>query len=112
MPVYPFRCKDCGKTSEVLCSVKDYEELKKHVFCVHCKSGNVARLFTPCAIHGFEWNYMSRGYHPERDDPANEVRYDMKKLEQKATETHNLKEYYDKKKALEYFAEAHEDILT
>jgi len=59
-------------------------------------------------IHGLDYDI---GYRPNVDDPVKEVKYDLKKLEQSMVETHNLKRYYEKKKALAYFAEASEDIL-
>lgn len=68
----------------------------------------MVRVFTPFAIHGLGYDI---GYRPGVDDPVKEIKHDMKKLEESMTETHNLKKYYEKKKTLEHFAEAHEDIL-
>jgi hypothetical protein len=100
-------CQKCKRRYDITTGIPENEI---------CECGGELKIFErkafSCpAIIGGEWNYLSKGYHPERDDPANEIRFDMKKLEQKMTETHNLKEYYDKKKALKYFEEAHKGVL-
>lgn len=83
------------------------EEYREDLICAKCKV-IMRRIFTTFAIHGLGYDM---GYRPGVDDPVKEVKHDMKKLEQSMTETHNLKKYYEKKKALKAFAEAHEDIL-
>lgn len=85
MPVYPFRCEDCGKKTEVECSVEAYETVKKFVFCGHCESGNVARLFTTFAIHGFEYPNSVNLQDTEEDygevEQKKEIALTMRKLE-------------------------------
>lgn len=84
--------------------VKEYRE---DLICAKCKVV-MRRIFTTFAIHGLGYDM---GYRPGVDDPVKEVKHDLKKLEESMVETHNLKAYREKKKALEYFAEANEDIL-
>jgi len=107
MPVYPFRCTKCEAKYELLTSIEEYLNCKDQIRCPECGSPMV-RVFTPFAIHGLGYDI---GYRPGVDDPVKEVKHDLKKLEQSMTETHNLKAYREKKKALNYFAEANEDIL-
>ena len=51
------------------------------------------------------------GYHPEKNNPKEEIRADLKALEDKAMHTTNLKKHRQLKEALANFTEAHEDIL-
>ncbi len=110
MPVYPFRCPKCNAKYELVTSVRDYLQLRNRIHCPDCGT-KMKRIFTSFAIHGLEWNYLSSGYHPERDDPVSEIKYDMKKLEEKAMETTNLKKHRELKRALHYFNIAHRNIL-
>ena len=104
MPIYPFHCDRCDSDYEALLKVEDYTD---QIPCPVCHR-IMRRIFTTFAIHGLSYDM---GYRPGVDDPVKEVKHDLKKLEESMTETHNLKAYREKKKALEYFAEANEDIL-
>jgi putative FmdB family regulatory protein len=104
MPIYEFQCKKCGQKWELLISVEEYRE---DIRCEKC-GGEMKRVYNTFAIHGLGYDM---GYRPGVDDPVKEIKHDLKKLEESAMETGNLKKYHEKKKALKYFAEAHEDIL-
>lgn len=115
MPVYPFRCKKCGHEEEVCLSIMEYGIYNLiPQLCVMCVSNGeesyMVRVFTPVAIVGLSWDWK-KGYRTGIDDPVSEVKFDMMKLEQKATETGNLKEFRKKQKALKFFAEANSEIL-
>jgi putative FmdB family regulatory protein len=43
--IYEFRCKNCGKTSEVSASISEYEKGLK-VVCPHCGSTEMSRVFS------------------------------------------------------------------
>jgi len=43
MPIYEFQCKDCGKISEIVCSISGYN---KTIMCSHCGSRNVEKIFS------------------------------------------------------------------
>lgn len=80
---------------------------KREGFLCHC-GGTFKYIHGTFAILGLGYDM---GYRPGVDDPVKEIKYDMKKLEQKATETHNLKKYRETKQALKNFEEANSDIL-
>jgi len=107
MPVYPFECPKCSEKYEFVTSVTEYVKICQNVPCPKCKIP-MRRIYTTFAIHGLGYDM---GYRPDVDDPVKEIKWDMKKLEQKATETHNLKKYRETKEALKNFEEANSDIL-
>lgn len=78
-----------------------------------CKCGGTFRFCKSVfAIHGLEWDYVSKGYHPERDNPVGEIKHDMKIFEQNLThKVHNLKDHRRGMKALKSFERAHRGIL-
>jgi len=108
MPVYVYRCEGCGQNWELQFLVKEIQKFPE-VPCGEC-GGRAKRVFTPFTIVGGEWNWQ-KGYRTGIDDPEKEIRFDMKNLEESMTREGNLKKYYDKKRALENFAEAHRETL-
>ncbi|MGB9762016.1 MAG: FmdB family zinc ribbon protein [Caldimicrobium sp.] len=46
MPIYEFRCEDCGKIFEVLCFTKEEE---KEVRCPYCNSKRVTKEYSTFA---------------------------------------------------------------
>lgn len=88
------------------------------IHCPFCKSVMITKLFSSFGfkIDGkFTSAQIGRpdrpGYHPEKNDSAAEVRADMKVLEEKMTQAKTIKEHYRLKRALDNWAEVHEDIL-
>lgn len=72
MPIYEYRCMDCGKASEVLLRNPDSESIK----CPACGSGNLERLlsasynirmkgFTPGRTAVVEWSVVKRLLAPQ-----------------------------------------------
>lgn len=115
MPIYPFKCDDCGKTTEVQCSIKDYEAVRKNSFCAYCKSTNVKRIYTLVNVicrwgTGFVGGDRV-GYIPGVDDPATEIKADMNALKEKQMHEDNPVKRKDLALALSRFTEANEDIL-
>lgn len=104
MPVYEFQCKKCNQKWDLLISLEEYRE---DIRCPEC-NGEMRRIFSTFAIHGLGYDM---GYRPGVDNPAKEIKHDMKKLEQKMTETHNLKKYREYKQALANFEETNADVL-
>lgn len=43
MPIYEYRCKDCGKISEILTKMNHYDEILK---CKDCGSPNLEKLMS------------------------------------------------------------------
>ena len=115
MPIYPFKCDDCGKTTEVQCSIADYETVRVNSFCAYCKNTNIKRIYTPVnVICHWGTGYVGGdriGYIPGVDNPAREIKADMKALEEKQTHEDNPAKRKDLTLALSRFAEAHEDVL-
>ncbi len=50
MPIYEYRCKDCGKTFEKLVFSSSQSE---NVECEHCKSKNTEKLVSAISSAGF-----------------------------------------------------------
>lgn len=46
MPIYDFRCKDCGKKFTVMVGISDRDK----VSCPECKSGKVEQLISACSV--------------------------------------------------------------
>lgn len=46
MPIYEFRCKDCGCEFEEICRTFEWGDVK----CPSCRSPNVEKLFSPPVI--------------------------------------------------------------
>ncbi|MGC9141158.1 MAG: FmdB family zinc ribbon protein [Caldimicrobium sp.] len=46
MPIYEFRCEDCGKIFEILCFTKEEE---KEVRCPYCNSKRVTKEYSTFA---------------------------------------------------------------
>jgi len=44
MPMYEYKCLDCGKESEVALSISDRQS--RQVTCPHCKSKRMEQVFT------------------------------------------------------------------
>jgi putative FmdB family regulatory protein len=44
MPMYEYKCLDCGKESEVALSISDRQS--RQVTCPHCKSKRIEQVFT------------------------------------------------------------------
>ncbi|MDN5279179.1 MAG: hypothetical protein PWR01_3144 [Clostridiales bacterium] len=49
MPIYEFLCRDCGKTFDKLCSLKDNLE---EVTCKHCSAKNVVKKMSSFSTSG------------------------------------------------------------
>jgi putative FmdB family regulatory protein len=56
MPVYPYRCKTCGKRFEVFMTYSEYGS--KPVACAHCGSGEVQRRINKVRIARSEASRM------------------------------------------------------
>ena len=48
MPIYEFRCSNCGKQFEILVSIGN----EKNVTCLDCGSNNVCKLVSTFGIGG------------------------------------------------------------
>lgn len=81
---------------------------KREGFLCHC-GGTFKYIHAVFAILGLDYDI---GYRPGVDDREKEVRYDMKKLEEKAMETGNLKKHGELKRALANFEESNSDVLS
>ncbi|PMP68378.1 MAG: FmdB family transcriptional regulator [Thermodesulfobacterium geofontis] len=46
MPLYEYKCLDCGKISEFLINLN----LKEKVICKYCGSKNVEKVFSPIIV--------------------------------------------------------------
>lgn len=46
MPVYDFRCEDCGNKFTLLCKISERDQ----VTCPHCQSKNIKQLITACGF--------------------------------------------------------------
>ena len=46
MPIYEYKCLECGKISEYFISAN----LKEKVVCKHCGSENVKKVFSPVTV--------------------------------------------------------------
>jgi len=57
MPLYDFKCDDCGKPTAVAMSVKEYGE--SSVVCEHCTSAHVHRVYSVPVIVGGKSSYDS-----------------------------------------------------
>jgi len=44
MPMYEYKCKDCGKISTLAMSLKEHDS--KKVACPKCKSKKMTQIFT------------------------------------------------------------------
>ena len=49
MPMYDYKCLDCGKESLVVLTLREHETRK--VACPSCKSTNMKQLFTSFIAH-------------------------------------------------------------
>ncbi len=47
MPIYEYRCRECGKASSQF--LRSFSQEKAHT-CPHCESGNVVRLISRVAV--------------------------------------------------------------
>lgn len=60
MPVYDFKCKDCGEVQEIL--VRSHTAEPK---CLRCGSANMERLFT---IRNYTWKWKYPMWVDRMDD--------------------------------------------
>lgn len=113
MPLYQFLCSRCqhrqGFFEKTFLSETEIRDYMNTAQCFKC-GGILERAFASFFIIGGEWDWK-KGYRTGINDSAREIRYDLMKLEQSATEEGNLKKSNEKKQALVHFAEAHQDIL-
>jgi putative FmdB family regulatory protein len=63
MPIYDFKCEQCGTVEEVLCKTSDGESYPKE--CSHCGHPHPVKLVSPLAfkLGGTGWaadNYTKR----------------------------------------------------
>lgn len=49
MPVYEYKCEECGKKFEVLRSMKDADV---EIICKSCNSNQTKRMLSTCYAHG------------------------------------------------------------
>lgn len=47
MPVYEFKCEDCGKTFDLLMKTGDYERVQQ---CPHCEGSKVKKIFSTFGV--------------------------------------------------------------
>lgn len=59
MPIYEFKCKDCGKEFELKLPVSKAGEKQR---CPECKSSNTLRLFSSVSVMNF--NTSDSGSYP------------------------------------------------
>jgi len=82
MPIYEFRCEDCGKVSDFL--VRSVSEPLDPV-CTHCKSRRMIRLISRVRVIRSEESRLESLADPSRwggldeNDPASVARF-MKKM--------------------------------
>ena len=50
MPVYEYRCKECGEVVEFRSSVAAKEEMAASLSCGSCGSGNFTQVFSGFAV--------------------------------------------------------------
>ncbi len=43
MPIYEYKCQDCGKVTEALVQLKNSNQI---LCCVHCKSENLRKIIS------------------------------------------------------------------
>jgi len=53
MPIYEYRCEECGKTFEVLTKVSNKDDEKE---CPDCGSNKVKRVFSVFGVGGSDGN--------------------------------------------------------
>lgn len=88
MPIYEFRCRDCGKKSEVI-TFRVSEEVSPS--CSHCGSEAMARLMSRVRVRLSEETRMERLADPSRlggldeNDPKSMARW-MKAMSQEMGE--------------------------
>ena len=58
MPMYEYRCQECGKLYEQL---RRMSEADTNLQCPHCGSQKVERQFSACAFSGFSSGGSSGG---------------------------------------------------
>ncbi len=82
MPIYEYRCQDCGKKSTfITLSVKSQFEVR----CKRCKSRNLEKIISPVAVFRSEESRMESLADPSRmagldeKDPESVARW-MKKM--------------------------------
>jgi putative FmdB family regulatory protein len=63
MPIYEYRCKDCGERFERLTLTIDQDP--PDLLCPTCESHDLQRLISAVAVHGGE-----PGGQPEEESPA------------------------------------------
>jgi putative FmdB family regulatory protein len=88
MPIYEYRCSDCGKTTQVLTlSIKSPVEAK----CRHCGGANMEKLVSRVAVHRSEESRLESLADPstlsglDENDPKSVARW-MKKMGQEMGE--------------------------
>lgn len=108
--VHKFKCQVCGYSED---HYVNYKQDNGQILCPNCQFPLMMIKHEPrlsVRSRSGEWDWK-KGYRTGIDDPVKEVKFDMMRLEQSATETGNLKEFRKKQKALKYFAEANSEIL-
>ena len=70
MPIYEYKCDDCGEAFEVFLSIKA-PPVKK---CTHCKSSNIRKLVSNCSfqLKGTGW-YVTD--YAKKDDGKKEDKH-------------------------------------
>ena len=63
MPIYEYRCEDCGERFERLAMAIGQDP--PNLVCPTCSSGHLQRLISPVAVHG-----GAPGDQPEEESPA------------------------------------------
>jgi putative FmdB family regulatory protein len=88
MPIYEYRCSDCGKKTQVLTlSIKSPVEAK----CRHCGGANMEKLVSRVAVHRSEESRLESLADPstlsglDENDPKSVARW-MKKMGQEMGE--------------------------
>ncbi|MGD8831761.1 MAG: zinc ribbon domain-containing protein [Pseudomonadales bacterium] len=51
MPIYAYRCRKCGRTTDHLAAV---DQAPEHVTCEHCESDDTGRIISRVAYHASE----------------------------------------------------------
>ena len=49
MPIYDYKCLDCGKESLIVVTLKEHE--RRDVQCPACRSKKLQQLFSPFVAH-------------------------------------------------------------
>ena len=80
MPIYEYKCDDCGEAFEVFLSINT-SPVKK---CTHCKSSNIKKLVSNCSfqLKGTGW-YVTDYANKDKEKKENNKKQPDKTTEQK-----------------------------